>query len=79
MDTWILQAGYPLITVKIGGLSVNASQARFLECMNENATDPNVPLNATLGYKWHVPLTYISSSNKDHPKLIWLNMTDGKN
>ena len=78
MDTWILQAGYPLVSVQIGGSSVHASQARYLDCLDDNITDPNSPLNNTLGYKWHVPLTYISSVNNETPKLIWMNMTDGK-
>ncbi|XP_037789937.1 endoplasmic reticulum aminopeptidase 1-like [Penaeus monodon] len=75
MDTWTLQAGFPLISVSLEDGLVTASQARFLVC-EENVTDPNEPLNATLGYKWHVPLTYVTSANPKNETMHWMNLTD---
>ncbi|XP_042237280.1 endoplasmic reticulum aminopeptidase 1-like isoform X3 [Homarus americanus] len=75
MDTWTLQAGFPLISVSLQDGHVTASQARFLVC-EENVTDPNEPLNTTLGYRWHVPLTYITSGNPHNQTMHWMNLTD---
>ncbi|ROT74367.1 putative Aminopeptidase N precursor [Penaeus vannamei] len=75
MDTWTLQAGFPLISVGLEDGLVTASQARFLVC-EENVTDPNEPLNSTLGYKWHVPLTYVTSANPKNETMHWMNLTD---
>lgn len=77
MDTWTLQAGFPLISVGLEDGLVTASQARFLVC-EENVTDPNEPLNSTLGYKWHVPLTYVTSANPKNETMHWMNLTDGE-
>ncbi|XP_042892988.1 endoplasmic reticulum aminopeptidase 1-like isoform X2 [Penaeus japonicus] len=75
MDTWTLQAGFPLISVSMEDGLVTASQARFLVC-EENVTDPNEPFNSTLGYKWHVPLTYVTSANPQNQTMHWMNLTD---
>lgn len=77
MDTWTLQAGFPLISVTLQDGHVSATQARFVVC-EENVTDPNEPLNTTLGYRWHVPLTYITSEQPHEPAMYWMNLTDGK-
>lgn len=76
MDTWTLQAGFPLISVTLQEGHAMASQARFVVC-EENVTDPNEPLNTTLGYRWHVPLTYITSEQPDQPAMHWMNLSDG--
>ena len=76
METWILQTGYPLISIEYEDGRVSATQFRFLVC-EDNTTDPNEPLNTTLGYKWHVPLTYISSADPENSTLVWMNLTDG--
>ncbi|XP_068243383.1 endoplasmic reticulum aminopeptidase 1-like isoform X1 [Palaemon carinicauda] len=75
MDTWTLQAGFPLISVTLQDGHVTASQARFLVC-EENVTDPNEPLNITMGYKWHVPLTYSTSLSPNKSEIYWMNLTD---
>lgn len=30
------------------------------------------------GYKWYVPVTYITDEDPNDPELVWLNMTDGE-
>ena len=76
MDTWTLQAGFPLISVEYSDGRAIAVQSRFLIC-EDNITDPNEPLNSTIGYKWHVPLTYLSSADPENSTLVWMNLTDG--
>ncbi|XP_050726718.1 endoplasmic reticulum aminopeptidase 1-like isoform X3 [Eriocheir sinensis] len=75
MDTWTLQAGFPLIQVTLQDGHVTATQARFVVC-EENVTDPNEPFNTTLGYRWHVPLTYITNEQPDEYSMYWMNLTD---
>ncbi|XP_045619599.1 endoplasmic reticulum aminopeptidase 1 isoform X2 [Procambarus clarkii] len=75
MDTWTLQAGFPLISVSLQDGHVTASQSRFLVC-EENVTDPNEPFNTTLGYRWHVPLTYVTSDSPHNQTMYWMNLTD---
>lgn len=77
MDTWTLQAGFPLVSVTLQDGRVSATQARFVVC-EENVTDPNEPLNTTIGYRWYVPLTYITSEKPDELAMHWMNLTDGK-
>ena len=43
----------------------------------KKSSDPNSPVNATIGYKWHVPLTYVTSENPHDSNLVWMNLTDG--
>ncbi|XP_077977945.1 putative aminopeptidase-2, partial [Glandiceps talaboti] len=69
MDTWILQMGYPIITLSRDGNSIHAEQERFI-------MDPNeTPVNDTFDYKWYVYVTY---TDQDHmmfssPHEIWMN------
>ncbi|KAB7505266.1 Endoplasmic reticulum aminopeptidase 1, partial [Armadillidium nasatum] len=41
-----------------------------------NQSDPNSPLNSTIGYRWHVPLTFISSENPVNVTTVWMNVTN---
>ncbi|RXG59551.1 Endoplasmic reticulum aminopeptidase 1 [Armadillidium vulgare] len=75
MDSWTLQAGFPLISIKIRDVTVEANQSRFVE-VQANQSDPNSPLNSTIGYRWHVPLTFISSENPVNVSTVWMNVTN---
>ncbi|XP_045130834.1 endoplasmic reticulum aminopeptidase 1-like isoform X2 [Portunus trituberculatus] len=75
MDTWTLQAGFPLVSVTLQDGHILATQARFVVC-EENVTDPNEPLNTTIGYRWHVPLTYITSEQPHEQAMHWMNLSD---
>ncbi|XP_002734087.2 aminopeptidase N-like [Saccoglossus kowalevskii] len=70
MDPWVLQMGYPLITVtRNSDTMATATQKHFLY-------DPNdvIPENKyAMGYEWYVPLTYVVSSNMQDEQLVWLN------
>lgn len=62
MDTWTLQEGFPLVTVKVRGREVRLSQERYLK-----TDDPSL----TEGFLWQIPLTYKTSvSNTVHRFLL---------
>ncbi|CAL4068724.1 unnamed protein product, partial [Meganyctiphanes norvegica] len=75
MDTWTLQAGFPLVFVTLEDGHVTATQNRFLIC-EENITETNVPLNDTIGFKWHIPLTYVTNIEPQKEEKIWMNLTN---
>ncbi|XP_034944909.1 uncharacterized protein [Chelonus insularis] len=67
IDSWIMQAGFPIIHVKIDKRKAELSQERFLlNNLNNNSTS----------YYWHIPITWTKSSNINFsnttPKY-WLN------
>jgi len=69
MDTWTRQMGLPLLTVTRSGDTLTVSQQRF-------TTDPNSTYDHNTSpykYKWDVPVTVITSENKQ-PALNWLLM-----
>ncbi|XP_073717169.1 leucyl-cystinyl aminopeptidase isoform X2 [Misgurnus anguillicaudatus] len=52
MNTWTIQKGFPLVTVKRNGTQVTLTQEHFL--LNpDNVTDDSL---------WHIPLTYVNDS-----------------
>ncbi|XP_062585470.1 uncharacterized protein LOC134247152 isoform X2 [Saccostrea cucullata] len=77
MHTWIKQMNYPVVTVTVprNGV-VMATQNRFLR--NPDAKDPLVYISP-FGYKWWVPLTYTTKTEKNFKKnsndVKWFNTT----
>ncbi|XP_077977826.1 aminopeptidase N-like [Glandiceps talaboti] len=76
MDPWLLQAGYPVVTVTRQNNQVTAQQERFL-------LDPNdKPLISgqypNLG-PWSIPVTYLHSNDPftSSPFLYWLTTDSG--
>ncbi|XP_022104276.1 aminopeptidase N-like isoform X2 [Acanthaster planci] len=75
MDTWTLQRGYPLVTLKrsTDGRVIEATQEIFLQ-LGENLEEEEF---GDLGYKWWVPLTYLYKSGPsdkyDNPAMDWLD------
>lgn len=76
MDTWTRQKGYPLITVTvIKQRIVRLKQKRFL--LTPPEYDDAKPSDLSpYGYKWYVPVTYITDLS-DEENMFWLNKTDG--
>ncbi|KAL8573749.1 hypothetical protein ACOMHN_019023 [Nucella lapillus] len=79
MNTWTLQMGFPVVTVRRNFLGdVTVSQKRFL--INPEAKDPGV-YTSDYGYQWHVPITMTSSAqpqfNVTEDNIRWLS-TDEK-
>ncbi|KFQ41382.1 Leucyl-cystinyl aminopeptidase, partial [Nestor notabilis] len=56
MKTWILQKGFPLVTVVRKGRIISVKQEKYLYHLEpENWT-------SDASYLWHIPLTYITSN-----------------
>ncbi|KAF8776973.1 Glutamyl aminopeptidase like protein [Argiope bruennichi] len=75
LDTWTRQKGYPLLTVTLKHRIVRIKQRRFL--LTPPEYDDAKPSDLSpYGYKWFVPVTYITDIDKEN--MFWLNMTDGE-
>ncbi|XP_037536391.1 endoplasmic reticulum aminopeptidase 2 [Nematolebias whitei] len=72
MNTWTLQKGIPLVTVRRSGPQLQLRQDRFLRTVL-----PSDPMWATVqqGFLWHVPLTYkTDASSTVHRHLMTSQM-----
>ncbi|XP_053689545.1 glutamyl aminopeptidase [Sabethes cyaneus] len=67
MDTFTKQKGFPVVTVEMVGSQFHLSQSRFLA--DPEAIDTEV---SEFGYKWYIPLTYITSSQQAPAQRKWL-------
>lgn len=69
MDSWTLQAGYPILNVTRTGTSITISQKRYLlPELNQNDTQ-----------FWNIPITYTTQSNPDHTNAVpshWLRKSE---
>lgn len=66
MDTWTLQSGYPVVSVRrIDESIVEISQAHF-------TLDPHhiIPPPSPFGYKWKIPLIFQNPINKKRQKYL---------
>lgn len=65
MDSWTLQAGYPILSVERNGTSIKVSQQRYLlPKVNQNDTQ-----------KWYIPISFVTQANPTHNIAIpqyWL-------
>ena len=78
MDTWTQQIGFPLISIKRDGNEIIATQERFILTTETLNNSNKSTLKSKFGYKWYVPLTYITELDRKSVNHIWMNMTDGK-
>ncbi|XP_022167987.1 glutamyl aminopeptidase-like isoform X2 [Myzus persicae] len=67
MDTWIRQAGFPVVSAIRNGTKLTLKQQRFFSSSNNNSTVVSSPYN----YKWEIPITYTTSNNNTVHKF-WL-------
>lgn len=73
MDTWTRQKGFPVITVEVDETGNRVlSQKRFLSDPEANSSD-----TSPFGFRWEVPITYISSANREK-NCTWLHSQDTK-
>ncbi|GAB1601075.1 hypothetical protein Ahia01_000385700, partial [Argonauta hians] len=70
MNTWTKQSQHPLVTIKLEGTTVTATQELYV-------TSPNITqLKASpFNYKWYIPLTYVTSLKPNSLETVWMNMT----
>ncbi|XP_070560579.1 aminopeptidase N-like [Ptychodera flava] len=74
MNPWILQLGFPVVTVSRDGVNrASASQWLF-------KLDPDDDIPGGDDFSWHVPLTYMHSGNLNYgdPSMTWLNKSTDK-
>lgn len=81
MDTWTLQMGFPLVTITRSGRNVTVTQERF---MFKTLADPNYKSDfedsrnytSPFGYKWYIPLTYVTNFRPNNASLVLINKQD---
>nr|KAG5707291.1 hypothetical protein BaRGS_000065 [Batillaria attramentaria] len=75
MDTWTLQMGYPVVTVKKkGNNQLTLTQERFL--VGEPSPEQEAKFKSPFNYKWNVPFTYMTAGN---PRTLkWMKVNDGE-
>ncbi|XP_011705870.1 PREDICTED: aminopeptidase N-like, partial [Wasmannia auropunctata] len=68
MDSWTIQAGYPIVTINVNDNGIlSITQKRFLLRNLDNIATENI---------WSVPLTFTTKSQADFTNLIpkyWLS------
>ena len=71
MDTWTRQKGYPVLEVSCEKESsaYTVRQERFLADPDADSRDDE---KSAFGYRWEVPLTYITDKCKEK-KLVWMH------
>lgn len=76
MDTWIKQKGYPVVYIedsnvqaRDGSRRLVASQKRFLRDVKQGSRKYN---DESKGYKWQVPLTFVTSRKPHKAHTIWM-------
>ncbi|NXI65885.1 ERAP1 aminopeptidase, partial [Anseranas semipalmata] len=67
MNTWTLQKGFPLVTVKVRGKNVHLQQEHYMK---------GVDSPSSTGYLWHIPLTYITSKSDTVQRFLMTTKTD---
>lgn len=74
MDTWTRQMGYPVLQIeKVKPTVYRIIQERYL-------TDPassSKSANSPYGYRWEVPVTYITSTDPKNIQQKWLGAKEG--
>ncbi|XP_058459466.1 glutamyl aminopeptidase-like isoform X2 [Malaya genurostris] len=70
MDTFTKQKGFPVVTVVQTGTQFRLTQSRFLADLEANETEIS-----EFGYKWYIPITYITSGNPEQVNRKWFPNT----
>ncbi|XP_058458300.1 aminopeptidase A-like isoform X1 [Malaya genurostris] len=70
MDTFTKQKGFPVVTVVQNGTQFRLTQSRFLADLEANETEIS-----EFGYKWYIPITYITSGNPEQVNRKWFPNT----
>ncbi|XP_052106945.1 endoplasmic reticulum aminopeptidase 1-like [Mytilus californianus] len=71
MDTWTLQMGYPVVSVKQSGNKFLLTQQRFLSDGSVTTNSDESPF----GYKWHIPFRYmvLYEDDTNSTGMVWLH------
>nr|XP_022919548.1 glutamyl aminopeptidase-like isoform X1 [Onthophagus taurus] len=71
MNTWTMQMGYPVLTVKSDGNKYTLTQKRYLTDQSKAEEAKAIPYN----YKWIIPITYVTDKGVS-TEVIWLHPDD---
>ncbi|CAG2235226.1 CD249 [Mytilus edulis] len=76
MDTWTLQMGYPVVSVKKSGNKFILTQERFL---SDGSATTNLD-ESPFGYKWHIPFRYtvLYKDGSNSTGMVWLHKGSGE-
>ncbi|XP_049536355.1 glutamyl aminopeptidase-like [Anopheles darlingi] len=72
MDTFTKQKGFPVVTVEVNDAQYILRQKRFLADQEAASQETEV---SPFGYRWYIPLTYISSDN-GNVRRMWFPPKD---
>ncbi|KAF6213765.1 hypothetical protein GE061_011487 [Apolygus lucorum] len=72
LDTWTKQMGFPLVQVERKGSAIELKQIRCLNNVNVKYDKSS----SRFGYKWDIPVKYITSNNKTNPKSLVMKMEE---
>ncbi|CAG2236935.1 CD249 [Mytilus edulis] len=77
MDTWTLQMGYPVVSVKKSGNKFILTQERFL---SDGSATTNLDESPFGKYKWHIPFRYtvLYKDGSTSTGMVWLHKGSGK-
>jgi len=73
-ESWSLQMGYPLITVRKTGDKVYMSQEYFL--VDPEDSPVKTEFSDKYNYKWYVPITYKFDFGASGRQTSWMNLDD---
>ncbi|GAB6025285.1 hypothetical protein CHUAL_010702 [Chamberlinius hualienensis] len=76
MDTWTQQMGFPLIKIHRNNNEIKATQQRFLVGGRVEDDVVSSEYISKYGYKWNVPLTFITDQQQSESTLIWMKLND---
>lgn len=77
MDTWTRQPGFPMVSAVRNGTTLTLKQNRFLLDSKAEYSPESSPAH---GYKWEIPITYITSNNNTvHTCWLTKDQDLGKN
>jgi len=73
-ETWSLQMGYPLITVRKTGDKIYMSQEYFL--VDPDDSPVKTEFSDIYNYKWYVPITYKLDFSATDREISWMDLDD---
>lgn len=72
LNTWIRQKGLPVVTVTRDGNNFRLTQKRFL---TDSDNEGKETVASEYGYKWSIPITYVTNENPTDVKREWFHHT----
>ncbi|ESN97951.1 hypothetical protein HELRODRAFT_85035 [Helobdella robusta] len=77
MDTWTLQMGFPVVTIRRNGRELSLHQERYLVIDHSKISNFTVE-PAKFNYTWNIPLTYFTNRNLTHHSFYQFKQKSAK-